>query len=202
MSQQPQPQSQQKKATRTKAKTWEQYVAFDEESKTSLLHTNAKAGGDAFDIMYDVLEQAKYNGVDLEDYFWKRDGSKRTPSDYLFCNEQFFCLDNIMRNLGAPMPAYDDVLTPAYVEHRQQEERFVKGYVEGYVVESPAAVAPVAIVTAIAAAAAEAKYVDTDTEEYVWPQPQQEKKRARFMEDDEEVETEDDEEDFGRRMCA
>jgi hypothetical protein len=187
MSQQPQPQSQQKKATRTKAKTWEQYVLFNEESKTSLLHTNAKAGGDAFDIMYDVLEQAKYNGVDLEDYFWKRDGSKRTPSDYLFLREDFFCLDNIINSFSAPMPSfYHETLTSAYLLHRQEGELFEKGYVEGYAVESPAAAAAVAIAAtanaiAAAATAAEAKDVDTDTEEYVWPQPQQEKKRARFM---------------------
>lgn len=191
MSQQQQQQQQQQKAKRTQALTWEQYVAFDEASKASLLHTNAKAGGDAFQVMYDVLEEAHYNGVDLVDYFWKRDGSNRTPNDYLFYNEAFYCLDNTTRILGAPMPSvYDDVLTPAYVEHRQQEERFVKGYVEGYVVEPP------------------------HREE----KPLPEKKRARFMEpevaeakeeEEEEVETEDEDEldrkhteAFGRRMCA
>ena len=183
--------------------TWQQYVAFDDMTGTSLLHTIAESGGDAFHAMYEVLQDARFGGVKLKDYFRKYDRQDQTPSDYVFLREDFFCLDNMINDLGAPMPSfYHETLTSAYLLHVQQGELFVKGYVEGYAVEAPISeeAAAAATATAVATKEAEAKDVDTDTEEYIWPQ--HDKKRARCMEaevavqqvEEEDAETEDEEE--------
>jgi len=166
---------------------WMKYVRFDPIKQTSLLHTLSEKGGEKFDQMYNVLEAAAHEGIDLEEYLWKRDHHKRLAVDYIFLRASFFDLDNFTRILQSPMPSfYDDILTPQYVAHRDQEQLMVKGYIEA---EAAAEGATDVIVRSegVAEAKVDSESDEDTDEECDWPQPKSKRCRQDNENDDDET---------------